>query len=52
MRGWKTWTGATMVGLAAALEFLGYGGIAEPIQQLGAALTGVGIAHKIQKIKE
>jgi hypothetical protein len=56
MKGWKTWVGAAIVGLSAALDALGdlfpghgLSEAAKVLVQLGAALTAIGIGHKIEK---
>ena len=49
MKGWKTWTGAALVGIAAVLEFLGKPGLSSGLMMMGASLGLVGIGHKIEK---
>ena len=52
MKGWKTWAGAALVGAAAAARALGYEAVSEVLLLVGASLGIVGVAHKIEKIKE
>lgn len=51
MKGWKTWTGAVVLGLAATLEALGgeYGEWAKAVMMAGGALGLVGVGHKLDK---
>ena len=49
MKGWKTITGALIIGAGAALKFLGYDGIAETVMAVGGALGLVGVGHKLDK---
>lgn len=51
--GRKSYVGAALIGLAAVLAlFPATAGIAPLLHQLGVALMGVGIAHKLQKCME
>jgi len=56
MTGWKTWVGAAVYAGSALLGYLetsgvcvGCGTFASLLQEIGGALFGVGIAHKIEK---
>ena len=49
MKGWKTWAGAALIGLSAAVRALGINEIADILYAAGLALMGVGIAHKVEK---
>lgn len=49
MKGWKTWAGAGVVGLAAAIHWFGYPELANGILMIGGAVLGIGIGHKIEK---
>ena len=49
MTGWKTWMGAALIGIGAALKFLGYVEIGAALEGFGVALAAVGVAHKIEK---
>ncbi len=56
MKGWKTWTGAALASIGGILKnlpdlFPGQEAVGEILLALGAALGGVGIAHKIEKGK-
>jgi len=56
MKGWKTWLGTSLVAIGSGmvafatvvpeLEIIG-----QLLIGLGAALTGIGIAHKVEKAK-
>jgi hypothetical protein len=43
MRGWKTWTGAALIGGGAVARALGYEEVATLVEGLGAALGVVGV---------
>jgi len=49
MGGWKTWTAAGIIGIAAVLEFFGRVEVGNALLMLGAALGIVGLGHKIEK---
>jgi hypothetical protein len=54
LKGWKTWTGAVMVAIGGILQgmpelFPGQTSLATFLLSIGAALGGIGIAHKIEK---
>jgi len=49
MTGWKTWTGAAIIGVSAALDILGYGQYTQAVMMLGSAFGLVGIGHKLEK---
>ena len=49
MKGWKTWAGAALIGLSAAVRALGINEIADILYAAGIALMGVGIGHKVEK---
>lgn len=49
MKGWKTWAGAALIGLSAAVRSLGINEIADILYAAGIALMGVGIGHKVEK---
>ena len=56
MKGWKTWLGMSLVAVGTAMKaFEGavpeLAVFSELLIGLGAALGGVGIAHKIEKAK-
>jgi len=52
MKGWKTWAGAALIGVGAALKAMGYEQYAEIVLALGAALGLVGVGHKLEKSKQ
>ena len=47
MQGWKTYAGAAVIALSAALSFLGYGTYAETLALLGGALGLTGLRAKM-----
>lgn len=49
MRGWKTWTGALIVAASAILQYFGMQAEAAALLKIGAAMSTVGIGHKIEK---
>lgn len=51
MKGWKTWGGAAVIGIAACLEAMGgeYAVYSKAIMMVGTALGLVGIGHKVEK---
>jgi len=51
MKGWKTWTGAAIIGLSAALKAAGgeYAQYAEILVMVGGAFGLVGIGHKADR---
>jgi len=51
MKGWKTWTGATIIGLSAALKAVGgeYEQYAEILVMVGGVFGLVGIGHKADR---
>lgn len=55
MKGWKTLTGAALLAIGGALKVFGpvlpgeIASIATLLETLGAALMGIGIAHKIER---
>jgi len=56
MKGWKTWLGTSLIAIGTVLEtlpilFEGQSAVGKLLLGLGAALTGVGIAHKLEKSK-
>lgn len=51
MKGWKTWAGAGIIGLAAALTWLGYDDIAKIVLMIGGMFGLIGLGHKIEKTK-
>ena len=56
MSGWKTWLGTSLIAIGSAMKAF-EGAVPELsvfsnlLIGLGSALTGVGIAHKIEKAK-
>lgn len=50
MGGWKTWFGAAVMAVSAALRYLGYAEIADALEKFALAIIAVGIGHKIEKI--
>jgi len=56
MKGWKTWLGTSLIAIGSAMKaFEGavpeLSAISVLLIGLGAALTGIGIAHKVEKAK-
>ena len=49
LNGYKTYLGAAIMGLGAALAYLGQPDIGRALEGLGVALGIVGIGHKIEK---
>lgn len=51
MKGWKTTAGAiiTVLGTAYGM-YHGYIGVSEGLQTIGAALSVIGIGHKLDKL--
>lgn len=49
MGGWKTWTGAGLLGGATFLQAIGFPEFGQMAGQLGLTFLGVGIGHKIEK---
>jgi hypothetical protein len=49
MTGWKTWAGAVIMGIGAALTALGYDELAKAFEAFGFAVISIGIGHKIEK---
>jgi hypothetical protein len=47
--GYKTYLGAVLIGVGAALKALGYSEVAEVLMRLGEALGVAGIGHKLAK---
>lgn len=50
LSGYKTYVGAALLGLGAALEALGFSEFGLIARQLGEAIAVVGVGHKIQKL--
>ena len=49
MKGWKTWVGAVLIGVSAALEAAGLGEWAKVAATIGTAFGIVGLGHKVEK---
>jgi len=61
MRGWKTWTGMALCAIGGILKTIGSAGvipaplaneIGDLLISLGGPLGAIGVAHKIEKLKE
>jgi len=52
MKGWKTWTGAALVAGSAVARYFGQVEIAELLLGVGAAVSTIGIAHKVEKTRK
>ena len=50
MKGWKTWAGAGLVLVGAALHVADMEYLAETAYATGIAMMGVGLGHKIEKL--
>ena len=49
VKGWKTVAGAAVIGIGTAITALGMPEVGGAIANLGTALMGIGIGHKIMK---
>lgn len=49
--GWKTKIGAALLVVGAGLKALGMVELGEAVHQVGIAIMGLGIAHKVAKIR-
>lgn len=49
MKGWKTWTGALIIGVSAVVKHFGYLEVADLLLGVGTALGLIGVGHKIEK---
>ena len=49
LNGYKTYIGAAIIGISAALDILGYGQYSQAVMLIGSALGLVGIGHKLDK---
>lgn len=49
--GWKTKIGAVLLVVGAGLKTLGMVEIGEAIHEVGMAIMGLGIAHKVVKVR-
>jgi len=50
LNGYKTYIGAILIGLGAALTAAGYAEIGEPLTRFGEALSIGGVGHKLAKV--
>jgi hypothetical protein len=49
LNGYKSYIGATLIGLGAAAAALGYPDLAALVTRLGEAIGLMGVAHKLAK---
>jgi hypothetical protein len=53
LNGYKTYIGAIIIGVSAALaEIPELASLAEPFRFFGLALLGIGLGHKLEKMKK